>query len=403
MKIIHEIGLDLVTQTEVPRIRVKQGDVYTRQVALHLTAGGENWTVPADASVVIRYRVCDPEGGGMVQGIYDTLPDGTAAWEISDNTVTITLVPQMTAAHGTVQADVAFIQGEKILATCNFEIYVNQSPATGAEAEAQSYYNVVTLAQINEQFQDLIYKFEFLMQEKLNNTGGEMTGDLCMLGNRVTQLGIPQADDDAARKDYVDEGILWLQTELAARLDDSGLGEAKSVTVSGMDAVTSTGWYRISGDMTIDGESFSRAYMRVDAYDSDNCLQTLYPVNQGMGILQRFCWEGTWQDWEWENPPMVVGNEYRTTKRWENRPVYVKKVSFGKLPNTGGAAVSTGCAGADFFSLEGTGYLSSGSAISLSMWAGVRAGITADGILKVTTESDLSSYSAYFVIQYTKS
>lgn len=31
---------------------------------------------------------------------------------------------------------------------------------------------------------------------------------------------------------------------------------------------------------------------------------------------------GVWQPWEWVNPPMVPGVEYRTTKRHNGKPVY---------------------------------------------------------------------------------
>lgn len=36
---------------------------------------------------------------------------------------------------------------------------------------------------------------------------------------------------------------------------------------------------------------------------------------------------------EWVNPPMVVGEEYRTIERYNNKPVYWKLVDFGSLPN----------------------------------------------------------------------
>lgn len=38
---------------------------------------------------------------------------------------------------------------------------------------------------------------------------------------------------------------------------------------------------------------------------------------------------GGWQPWEWVNPPMKPGVEYRTTERYDERPVYVKVVDVG--------------------------------------------------------------------------
>lgn len=40
-----------------------------------------------------------------------------------------------------------------------------------------------------------------------------------------------------------------------------------------------------------------------------------------------------WQPWEWENPPMAIGVEYRTTERWDGKPVYTKCVNCGALAN----------------------------------------------------------------------
>ena len=41
-----------------------------------------------------------------------------------------------------------------------------------------------------------------------------------------------------------------------------------------------------------------------------------------------------WNPWEWVNPPMVPDVEYRTTERYNGKPVYVKLIDFGTLPNT---------------------------------------------------------------------
>lgn len=35
---------------------------------------------------------------------------------------------------------------------------------------------------------------------------------------------------------------------------------------------------------------------------------------------------------EWVNPPMAVGVEYRTTERFQGKPVYVKTINMGNLP-----------------------------------------------------------------------
>lgn len=49
---------------------------------------------------------------------------------------------------------------------------------------------------------------------------------------------------------------------------------------------------------------------------------------------QRYRYDGSWGPWTWETPLMKPGVEYRTTERWQGKPVYAKLVDFGHLPNT---------------------------------------------------------------------
>lgn len=44
---------------------------------------------------------------------------------------------------------------------------------------------------------------------------------------------------------------------------------------------------------------------------------------------------GTWYPWEYVNPPMELGKEYRTTERYLGKPVYVKVVDCGQCPASG--------------------------------------------------------------------
>lgn len=44
---------------------------------------------------------------------------------------------------------------------------------------------------------------------------------------------------------------------------------------------------------------------------------------------------GVWGEWEFENPPMTEGVEYRTTERYKEKPVYVCLVNAGAFQETG--------------------------------------------------------------------
>lgn len=153
MTILHKIDMDLTRGQEAPLLQANAGEAFTRQVAISLYADGVSWAIPEDASAVIRYQAHNQEGPDTTWGIYDTMPDGTAAWSAGENVLTLTLVPQMLASPGQVSVDVMLIQREKLLGTGCFRIYVNRAPADGTQAQAQGYYRVATLERINGELQ----------------------------------------------------------------------------------------------------------------------------------------------------------------------------------------------------------------------------------------------------------
>ena len=113
---------------------------------------------------------------------------------------------------------------------------------------------------------------------------------------------------------------------------------------------------------------------------------------------------------EWVNPPMILGNEYRTTERWNGKPVYVMALDFGPLPNN------------TITSANIPGWVSTNRAFSINIVAHgstetvpVPVGLSGDysssywyinnpnGKLYIRSRVDLSGYtSCYVYIKYTK-
>lgn len=54
-----------------------------------------------------------------------------------------------------------------------------------------------------------------------------------------------------------------------------------------------------------------------------------------------------WQPFEWEHPPTQLGVEYRTTERYNSKPVYVKAVNCGTLPTNADKTVAHGISDMD--------------------------------------------------------
>lgn len=118
----------------VPGFDAVCGDRYTRELEIALYAGDAAWEVPAEVSVTIRYQ--KPDG---TAGYYDLLPDGTAAWGISGNVVTVTVAPQALSVPGCVILTVCLAAGEREVST--FQILMNVRPAVGlAESESGDYW-----------------------------------------------------------------------------------------------------------------------------------------------------------------------------------------------------------------------------------------------------------------------
>lgn len=64
--------------------------------------------------------------------------------------------------------------------------------------------------------------------------------------------------------------------------------------------------------------------------------------NNTMAIRRKDSPTGNWTAWEYINPPMMLGVEYRTAKRYKGKPVYIKAVACGDAPKSGGKFVAHG-------------------------------------------------------------
>lgn len=133
MQITQKLELDLGRRGIPPRIDAVQGDSYGRVLELRLYEEGVSWPLPAGASVLMRY--VKPDGTG---GLYDTLPDGSKAWEAEGNTIRFRLAPQVLTVPGMVQAQMEVKLGGAALASFTFLIGVEPDPSGGVE-ESEAY------------------------------------------------------------------------------------------------------------------------------------------------------------------------------------------------------------------------------------------------------------------------
>lgn len=115
-------------------------------------------------------------------------------------------------------------------------------------------------------------------------------------------------------------------------------------TAAELDAFNVSGWksfYNVSTPLEAGGTKIYTGVVRCDAYSEYYCVQTICSVGSAY-FLQRTCAYGEWGEWEWINPPMVLGVEYRTTERWDGKVVYAKYVSYGTAVNDASGALPDG-------------------------------------------------------------
>lgn len=134
MTVLNTITMDLL-QLSRPRVNVVAGTVDCYQLALCLYEGSTPWEIPAETVVSLRYG--KPDG---TFGVYDTLTDGTAAWTVQGNRVTVALAPQMLTVAGIVNAQVVLRCGARVLPTFTVEISVQHDPSFEA-VTSEDYVN----------------------------------------------------------------------------------------------------------------------------------------------------------------------------------------------------------------------------------------------------------------------
>ena len=126
----------------------------------------------------------------------------------------------------------------------------------------------------------------------------------------------------------------------------SGLGEKKPKSIDNpaeVDLLYENGWYAYYNNYEpLVSDNILTAYgaIRVDAGGLAT-RQTFYPrTNPSCAMVRSATDLGPWSEWEWVNPPMDIGVEYRTTERYMGKPVYTKLVDCGGCPGVGTKTVA---------------------------------------------------------------
>ena len=215
------------------------------------------------------------------------------------------------------------------------------------------------------------------------------------------------------------------RANIAAAPSRFGLGEnmttgplMQSLTEEALDTTYNNGWYFANG---VNIAGFSQATIRVDS-SGRTIYQTAY-VAQRDGYVLRRCLVDTigsppqtsFGPWEWVDPPMQLGVEYRTTERYLGKPVYIKTVDTGALPNATYKEISASFPNANrFLAIYGSAYKDSDHLIPLPCLRysldhydtnhAVQVTVSTTTSIIISTNQDMSSFTTSSVcVKYTKS
>ena len=86
---------------------VSQADRGSRAVRCCLLESGAPWMIPDGATARVAYTL-----PGGTEGLYDTMPDGSLAWQIDGNAVTVQLIDQLMAQPGMAHMSIVLIGSE---------------------------------------------------------------------------------------------------------------------------------------------------------------------------------------------------------------------------------------------------------------------------------------------------
>ena len=222
--------------------------------------------------------------------------------------------------------------------TIHLYMYIVKSAASG---------NVSFIIECRESVTIQAVKLEFGSQQTLarqDETGKWVLNS--MPPNKTLETIKCGSSTDDVNDPYANSKMLYKNLGAAPAGFGLGVDSLKTEyidTLAKLDALSVNRWFIFTGGssnpIVMDGVRIEYGGGRVDTYNGNNVRMTLFsynPSNHSQKYeIVRYNNQGTWGAWEWVNPPMNLGVEYRTTERWQGKPVYVKVTNIGSLPASG--------------------------------------------------------------------
>ena len=133
-----KLKMDLRHPGSTPIVPAVQTDCYCRNLEIALYDCKIPISLPEGSRVIVRFRKIDGKGGE-----YDALPDGSPAWSVYRNFLTVAIAPQALTMPGAVMLSITLIAGGKQLSTLPIQLQVDPVYNT-VIAKSQDYFYVLS-------------------------------------------------------------------------------------------------------------------------------------------------------------------------------------------------------------------------------------------------------------------
>ena len=212
--------------------------------------------------------------------------------------------------------------------------------------------------------------------------------------DEATDRALPGGAIDVALQNKAPAGY-GIGEENAARVNDTDL-----------DTLKKGGTYYLGTGCTNTPPNTDSSWSTLHVIPGRACTQIFIPANDAnrtgtfsSGIARIYNDKtAAWGEWEWVNPPMAAGVEYRTTERYQGKPVYCKLVDFGNLPNNTYKDVAHGISNLQY-AISVSGESNGDNLIGNMYITYVNIGSTN---IRIKTNADRSGVGATVLIKYTK-
>ena len=360
---MQTIYLDISNKGVYPCIYAKQGDV-GRKVEIVLTNSGLPYNPEAGSVFSAWYS------GAGGAGNYTDI-GSRSAFAVSGNKVTVELITQMlqNVGEGFLCLVLSRAGGDQI-GMWNIRYICEGVPGSGSET-AKDYYTAFSQAVTDLPYPD---------------------ASLSVVGKAADAAATGEALDGKAPAGH-------------------GLGEnigkvAPSSNAGNYDAneIINSGWWRAKTNCPTNGWWSILHIAHTDDYSTQYAFSYFDISAETSGtVIKRYKYKGTWNPWEYANPPMEPGVEYRTIERFCDKPVYWKLVDVGALPNASSITVEHKIANIEYLVHKS---LTAGCYHFPCHWGGNDIGDTEiyvnSNSIQVKTTTNWSSYNGYAFLKYAK-